>query len=70
MKRKAVVIARMLTLVMLVTPLTTAPVAAQQPAPTKVVLPTDRTVLPIPEPKARPTFFAIGPLLRKAIVIP
>src|SRR3954468_51216 len=51
MKRIAAVIAHMLTLVMLVTPLTTVPVAAQQLAPAKVMLPTDRTVLPIPEPK-------------------
>ena len=45
---------RVLTLVMLVTPLTTAPAAAQQPAPTKEVLPTDRTVLPIHEPVVKP----------------
>jgi arylsulfatase A-like enzyme len=31
--------------------LTAAPVAAQQATPTQVVLPTDRTVLPIPEPQ-------------------
>jgi arylsulfatase len=31
--------------------LTAAPVAAQQAAPVSVVLPTDRTVLPIPEPQ-------------------
>lgn len=37
----------MLTLVLLMTPLTTTPVAAQ----TKIIVPTDRTVLPIPEPK-------------------
>jgi arylsulfatase len=40
----------MLALVLLAAPLVTAPVGAQQPAPSKVVLPTDRTVLPIPEP--------------------
>jgi arylsulfatase len=40
----------MLALVGLVTLLMKAPGAAQ-PAPAKVVLPTDRTVLPIPEPK-------------------
>jgi hypothetical protein len=50
MKRIVAGIARLLTLVLLVTPLMTAPVAAQQPAPPNVVLPTDRTVLPIPEP--------------------
>ena len=47
MKRIAVALARMLTLVLLVGPLMTTPVAAQ----TKVIGPTDRTVLPIPEPK-------------------
>ena len=31
--------------------ITAAPAAAQGPAPAQVVLPTDRTVLPIPEPK-------------------
>jgi len=31
--------------------MTAAPVAAQAPAPAQVVLPTDRTVLPIPEPQ-------------------
>jgi hypothetical protein len=31
--------------------LTAAPVAAQAPAPAQVVLPTDRTVLPLPEPQ-------------------
>src|SRR5580765_2745324 len=32
-------------------PVTAAPVAAQGTAPAQVVLPTDRTVLPIPEPQ-------------------
>jgi arylsulfatase A-like enzyme len=40
--------------VMLVTPLTTVPVAAQQPAPAKAALPIDRTLLPIAEPKVEP----------------
>jgi arylsulfatase A-like enzyme len=40
----------MLILVLLVGPLMRAPVAAQELAPTKVLMPTDRTVLPIPEP--------------------
>ena len=47
MKRVVVVIARMLTLVLVLAPLTTMPVAAQ----VKVIGPTDRTILPIPEPK-------------------
>jgi len=38
------------TLSLILTPLTALPVAAQGPAPAPVVLPTDRTVLPIPEP--------------------
>ena len=54
MKRTAVVMAHVFTLVMLVTPLTTTPVAAQQVATAKAVLPTDRTVLPIAEPKVTP----------------
>jgi arylsulfatase A-like enzyme len=36
---------------LMLAPLTAAPVAAQSPAPAQVVLPTDRTVLPIPEPQ-------------------
>jgi arylsulfatase A-like enzyme len=41
-----------LSLVMVLTALTAAPVAAQgDPAPARVVVPTDRTVLPIPEPQ-------------------
>src|SRR6266481_2217684 len=35
----------------LLSALTAGPVAAQSPAPAQVVLPTDRTVLPIPEPQ-------------------
>ena len=40
-----------LSLVLVWAPLTAAPVAAQGAAPAQVVLPTDRTVLPIPEPQ-------------------
>ena len=47
MKRIALVVARILTLVMLVGPISTLRVVAQS----KVVEPTDRTILPIPEPK-------------------
>lgn len=47
MNRLNVVSAYLLILVMLMTPFATLPVAAQ----TKVIGPTDRTVLPIPEPK-------------------
>src|SRR5260370_36661166 len=35
----------------LILALTAAPVVAQEAAPARVVLPTDRTVLPIPEPQ-------------------
>jgi arylsulfatase A-like enzyme len=47
MKRIAVVVARVLTLVMLMGPVSTLRVVAQS----KVVEPTDRTILPIPEPE-------------------
>jgi arylsulfatase A-like enzyme len=40
-----------LGLVLVLSPMTAVPVAAQAPAPAQVVLPTDRTVLPIPEPQ-------------------
>src|SRR5271169_5016266 len=40
-----------LFLALILAPLTAAPVAAQEAAPATVVLPTDRTVLPIPEPQ-------------------
>jgi arylsulfatase A-like enzyme len=40
-----------LSLVLVWAPLTAAPVAAQAPTPAQVMLPTDRTVLPIPEPQ-------------------
>jgi arylsulfatase A-like enzyme len=39
-----------LSMTLVVAPPTAAPVAAQAAAPMRVVLPTDRTVLPIPEP--------------------
>src|SRR5258705_13933436 len=39
-----------LSLILMLTPLTATPVAAQAVAPERVVLPTDRTVLPLPEP--------------------
>jgi arylsulfatase A-like enzyme len=44
-------VAQLLTLALLATTLPLVPVAAQQPAPAKVVYPTDRTVLPIAPPK-------------------
>jgi hypothetical protein len=40
-----------LSLSLMLAPLTAAPVAAQAAATASVVLPTDRTVLPIPEPQ-------------------
>ena len=42
-----------LALVLALGPLATA-VVAQAPAPSRIVLPTDRTVLPIPEPATPP----------------
>src|SRR5882724_4650471 len=39
-----------LSLILMLAPLTAPPVVAQAVAPERVVLPTDRTVLPIPEP--------------------
>ena len=47
MKRITVIVATMLTLVMLVGPVSTLRVVAQS----RVIEPTDRTILPIPEPK-------------------
>src|ERR1700752_3108303 len=47
MKRIEVLVARMLTLVMLMVPISTLRVVAQS----QVIEPTDRTILPIPEPK-------------------
>lgn len=44
-------VAQLLTLALLATTLSLVPVAAQQPAPAKVVYPTDRTILPIAPPK-------------------
>ena len=40
-----------LSLALMLVPLLTTPAAAQSPAPVGVVLSTDRTVLPIPEPQ-------------------
>ena len=51
MRRIALVISLMLTVVMMLVPLATMPVGAQGTAPAKVIVPTDRTVLPIPEPQ-------------------
>jgi arylsulfatase len=51
MTRKSMTIALGLALSLMLAPLTALPVAAQQVAPANVVLPTDRTVLPIPEPQ-------------------
>ena len=51
MRRIALVISLMLTVVMMLVPLATVPVGAQGTAPAKVIVPTDRTVLPIPEPQ-------------------
>lgn len=51
MRRTSMTFAASLALAGMLAALTAAPVAAQQAAPVSVVLPTDRTVLPIPEPQ-------------------
>src|SRR6266496_1414973 len=51
MKRIATFVALCLTLGLMLVPLATVPVGAQGTAPAKVIVPTDRTVLPIPEPQ-------------------
>ena len=48
---KMVIFALQLSLVASLTPLAATPLSAQGAAPAQVVLPTDRTVLPIPEPQ-------------------
>jgi arylsulfatase len=50
-KRTSITSALSLALVALLSALTAAPAAAQGATPPRVVLPTDRTVLPIPEPQ-------------------
>jgi arylsulfatase len=51
MTRTSTIGALGLTMAALLLAMTAAPLAAQAPAPAQVVLPTDRTVLPIPEPQ-------------------
>ena len=51
MIRMSITFAFGLPLALMLAPLTVASVAAQQSAPASVVVPTDRTVLPIPEPQ-------------------
>ena len=51
MTRTAMTVALGLPMLMLGLLTTTSPVVAQQAAPSSIVLPTDRTVLPIPEPQ-------------------
>jgi len=53
--RTSIISAVSFTLWTIVAALTAAPVAAQQKAPAGVVLPADRTVLPIPEPHYPPS---------------
>ena len=52
MLRRSITVA--LGLILMLAPLVAAPVAAQEAAPARTVLPTDRTVLPIPEPAYAP----------------
>src|SRR6266496_4176607 len=51
MTRTSMTFAVSLALSLMHASLTAVPAAAQQTAPSSVVLPTDRTVLPIPEPE-------------------
>jgi len=51
MRRNAVVCAVSLVLVVLLSTVLVGPVAAQNAPPVPIQLPTDRTVLPIPEPQ-------------------
>src|SRR5712691_11990504 len=51
MMRTSMTVVLSLSLSLMLAPLTSAPVSAQEAAPARVVLPTDRTVLPIPEPQ-------------------
>lgn len=51
MKKIRKLIAQALTLGVMMSSLAVSPVAAQQPASTKVIYPTDRTILPIPQPQ-------------------
>jgi arylsulfatase A-like enzyme len=50
MNRFKALVTQLLAFALLAAPLTVAPVSAQAPAQAKVIYPTDRTVLPIPEP--------------------
>ena len=50
MNRVKVLVTQLLAVALLATPSTVLLVSAQTPAPVKVVEPTDRTILPIPEP--------------------
>ena len=52
MLRRSITVA--LGLILMLAPLVAAPVAAQEAAPARTVLSTDRTVLPIPEPAYAP----------------
>jgi arylsulfatase len=51
MNKLRVFVTQLLTLGLLASTLTVVPVSAQTRAPAKVLYPTDRTILPIPEPK-------------------
>ena len=51
MNRFKFFVTQLLAVTLLTAPLAVAPVSAQTPAPAKILYPTDRTILPIPEPK-------------------
>ena len=58
MMRTSMTFALSVSLALMLAPLTAAPAVAQSPAPPGVVLPTDRTVLPIPNPNTRTSSYA------------
>src|SRR4029078_166228 len=50
MNRFKFFVTQLLAVALLTAPLAVAPLSAQTPAPAKILYPTDRTILPIPEP--------------------
>src|ERR1041384_348517 len=51
MNRFKFFVTQLLAVALLTAPLAVAPLSAQTPAPAKILYPTDRTILPIPEPR-------------------
>jgi Arylsulfatase A and related enzymes len=51
MNRIKELIAQVVTFVLVITSLAVVPISAQTPVPAKIIYPTDRTILPIPQPE-------------------